>query len=470
MSFQREIVSNFLKVGSLKYSSLLVTFVGSALVSRQLDPEEYGIQAIGAIYYGVVTLFLDAGFSLAVIREIDVPAFQRSVRLFAIGGGAVLGSVLLLAAFPISQWYERPELFSVLALYAACAFLTSIPIVDEAILSRRQQFGLIARISLLATAVQVVLTYVLAIAGFSYYSLVLPLLAVPLVKYAFYAGRVNLGWSLDRARTLPLHATFTRIRSLLVNLSIFQVLVYVSSNIDNLYLSKLHSTANLGLYNRAYSFNRLPLNIVAGVISTIQLPMFERIRTEGLNVKEEFTQYIHVLGSIAFPAVVIFHLFSYDISELIWGSDWREVGRYLHPLSILLPISLMISACGNLFIVFRGERLLVYNTIVSSLAQIIGASVGVLYSIEGMIVGIILGYLLGSIPITMYLGFYRLFGYTWKEIFQVWAFNYGATVTLLVCYIYGNLTATYWALAIYGLVSIYSIAGYIKANYFGQDA
>ncbi|WP_116127817.1 oligosaccharide flippase family protein [Lewinella sp. IMCC34183] len=470
MSFQREIVSNFLKVGLLKYSSLLVTFVGSALVSRQLDPEEYGIQAIGAIYYGVVALFLDAGFSLAVIREIDAPSFQRSVRLFAMCGGALLGLLLLGAAFPISEWYGRPELLPVLTLYAACAFLTSIPIVDEAILSRREQFGLIARVSLLATTLQVALTYGLAISGFSYYALILPLLTVPLVKYACYAGRVKLGWRVDRLRVLPLRASFRRIRSLMVNLSIFQVLVYVSSNIDNLYLSKLHSTANLGLYNRAYSFNRLPLSIVAGVISTIQLPMFERIRVEGRNVKEEFTQYVHVLGGIAFPAVVVFHLFSYDLSELIWGSDWREVGRYLHPLSILLPISLMISACGNLFIVFRGERLLVYNTVVSSLAQIIGASVGVLYSIEGMIVGIILGFLLGTIPITMYLGFYRLFGYTWPEIFRVWAFNYAATVALLVCYIVGNPTATYGVLLVYSLVSAYSIGGYIKSNYFGSDA
>ncbi len=391
MSFQREIVSNFLKVGILKYSGIMVTFVGSALVSRQLTPDEYGIQAIGAIFYGVIALFLDAGFSLAIIREIDSPLFQRSVRLFALATGAVLGGLLLLTAYPISLWYGMPEVIGVLALYALCAFLTSVPLVDEAILTKREEFGLIARVSLFATVLQVIGTYLLALAGYSYYALIIPLLFVPMVKFFLYHPHVALLSGGRQWRRLPIVASFRRIRSLVVNLSLFQILVYASSNVDNVYLSKLHSTSALGLYNRAYSFNRLPLTIVAGVISTIQLPMFERSRVEGLNIKGEFTQYIHLLGGIGFPAVVVFHLFSYDISALIWGEDWREVGRYLYPLSIILPISLMISACGNLFIVFRGERYLVYNSVVSALAQIIGASVGIAFSIKGMIIGIIVG-------------------------------------------------------------------------------
>lgn len=467
MSFQRQIVNNFLKVGLLKYSGLVVTFAGSALVSRQLDPEEYGVQAIGAIYFGVVSLFLDAGFSLSVIREVDTPVFQRSVRLFALGTGAVLGLLLVLAAYPIASWYGMPEITGVLMLYGLCAFCNAIPLIHEAILSRREQFGYIARIALLATVVQVGATYLLALAGFSYYALILPLLAVPLLKYAFYHGKVDLVARGRPWRRLPFRASLRRIKSLMVNLSVFQVLLYVSSNIDNLYLSKLYSTADLGLYNRAYNFNRLPLTIVTGVISTIQLPMFERIRQEGQNVKHEFTQYIHLLGGVAFPAVVAFHVFPYEISAFIWGEDWRQVGAYLYPLSILLPTSLMISAAGNLFIVFRGERFLVYNTAVSSLAQIIGATIGVYFSISGMIVGLILGNLIGSLPITMYLGFYRLFGYTFWEIVRVWWFNYLTVVGLLVCYVAENPTATYTLLAVYSAGSLYSIGRYIKHNYFG---
>ena len=466
MSFQREIVSNFLKIGLLKYSGLIVSFVGSALVSRQLTPSEYGIQAIGAIFYGLIAMFLDAGLSLAVIREIDSTLFQRSVRLFAVVTGATLGTLLLLAAYPIAQWYDNPAVFNVLVLYAICALLTALPIVDEAVLTRRENFTLIARTSLFATIVQVVVTYVLALLGFSYYALILPLLIVPLLKFAVYYPKSGLRVIRGRETKLPLRASFRRIRSLVINLSVFQILVYTSSNVDNLYLSKLHGSADLGLYKRAYDFSRLPLSIISGVISTIQLPMFERIRKEGQNVKNEFTQYIHLLGAVGFPAVVIFHLFAYDISALIWGEDWREVGRYLYPLSILIPISLMISACGNLFIVFRGERFLVYNSVVSSMAQIIGASIGILFSIKGMIVGIILATILGTLPITMYLGFIKLFGYGWREILQVWWFNYLTVVVLLVCYVYQLPTVTYVALSVYSLGSLAYISRYVKDNYY----
>jgi PST family polysaccharide transporter len=465
MSFQRELVNNFVKIGVLKYSGFIVSFVGSALVSRQLTPDEYGYQAIGALFYGVVALFLDVGLSLAIIREVDALPFQKSVRLIALVVGAALGGLLIIAAYPIAMWYQDMAVFFILILYGICTFFNSLPIVHEAILSRRERFGLIAKVALLATILQVVITYGLALAGFSYYSLILPLLLIPLLKLGVFRKHVALGLDKVSLKELPMKATIHRIKSLVVNLSIFQALVYTSSNVDNLYLSRFHSKADLGLYNRAYNFNRLPLTIISGVISTIQLPMFERIRAEGQNVKAEFTQYIHLLGGIAFPAVVVFHLFSYDISALIWGEEWREVGRYLYPLSIMLPVSLMVSACGNLFVVFRGERFLVYNSLVSSFAQIAGASIGILFSIKGMIIGIIIGTLFGTLPITMYLGFYRLFGYSPKEIAGVWWFNVLSAISLLVCYIWENEEWTYVILGFYCIGSAINIVKYVKRNY-----
>lgn len=465
MSFQRELVSNFLRVGGLKYSGLIVTFIGSALISRQLTPAEYGVQVTGAIYYGVVMLFLDAGFSMAVIREVDSPVFQRTVRLFVLGVGALLGLLLAAVSYPLAVWYDDGRLAGVLLLYGMVVFLNSLPVVKEAVLSRRQEFGTVARGNLAATVVQVSLTYVMAVLGFSYYALIVPLLLVPVVKMAWFAKRVSLRGQARNWRRLPLQATYGRIRALVSNYTAFRVLAYVASNVDNFYLSRFYDSAALGLYNRAYSFNRLPVTVVTGVISTIQLPMFQRLKEEGRSVKGEFSVYLRLLGCIGFPAVLIFHLFPYAISEWIWGADWREVGVYLYPLSILLPTTLMLNACGNLFIVFRGERLLVYNSIVSTASYIIGATIGITISIKAMIVGIIIGNLLGTLPITMYLGFYRLFGYSVREIIASWWFNYLTVVVLLVCYLFELSLATYTTLAVYSLGSLYYIGRYLKQQY-----
>lgn len=464
MSFQKKIVENFIKVGALKYSGLVVTFIGSAVISRQLTPAEYGVQAIGAIFYGVMSLFLDAGFTIAVIREINNKKFQRSLKLFVVISGLALSLLLAALAFPIAWWYNDPRLAGVVLLYAVCLVLTALPIVEEAVLSREQKFTFIAQVSLASTVIHFIVTYFLAINGFGYYSLIIPLLLAPLFKYFIYFKKVGL--VIGDVRNLPLSASFNRVKTLIVSFSKFRVLAYAAANVDNFYVSKVYNEDFLGLYNRAYSFNRLPVQIVTGVVNTIQLPMFQKLIEEGKSVKNEFGVYVQLLGAIGFPAVLAFHLFPSEISVFIWGENWKGVGDYLYPLSILLPTTMMLNACGNLFVLFRGEKLLVWNSIVSALGMVVGASIGILFSIESMIVGIITGSLLGSLPITIYLGFYKLFGFSFKEIVEVWWFNYLTVFALLVSYLIGVEELKYAVLAIYTLGSLYSLIVYIKKNYF----
>ncbi len=446
---------------------MLLAFVGSAFISRQITPAEYGIQVTGAIYYGIAQIFLDAGISMAVIREADNVDFQRSMRLLSLGVSAGLALLLLLLSYPIAQWYGQPELLGVLALYAACLLLSGLPLVHEAVLSKREQFRLVASTNLWASLLQIVLTYVLAVLGFSFWSLIWPLLLVPVVKYFSFRRQLALPLGAKSLKTLPIRATYQKIRLLVANMTLFKVLVYAASNIDNLYLSKLQGSNSLALYNRAYTFNRLPVNIISGVINTIQLPMFQRLKDEGKEVRSEFADYLQLLGAFGFPAVVIFHLFGYELSELIWGANWRMVGDFLYPLSIILPTAIMLNACGTMFILYQGERQLVYNSIISAAAQIIGASIGILFSIKGMIIGLILGNLLGSLPITMYLGFYKLFGYSVQRIFRIWAFNYSLVLGLLLAYWLQDTRLKYAVLLLYSLGSVFLIVRYYRRYFRG---
>ncbi len=446
---------------------MLLAFIGSAFISRQITPAEYNIQVTGAIYYGIAQIFLDAGISMALIREADNIDFQRSMRLLALLVSAGLATLLLIVSYPIAQWYGQPALLGVLALYAVCLLLSGLPLVHEAVLSKREQFRLVASTNLWASLLQIVLTYILAVAGFSFWALIWPLLLVPVVKYYRFRRQLRLPLHKNTLRELPMRATYQKIKQLVANMTLFKVLVYAASNIDNLYLSKLEGSNSLALYNRAYTFNRLPVNIISGVINTIQLPMFQRLKDEGQEIRSEFADYLQLLGALGFPAVVVFHLFGYEISEFIWGANWRMVGDFLYPLSIILPTAIMLNACGTMFILYQGERQLVYNSIISAAAQIIGASVGIFFSIKGMIIGLIIGNLLGSLPITMYLGFYRLFGYSVQRIFRIWAFNYGLVLGLLLAYWLQDTRLQYAVLLLYSLGSIFLMVRYYRRYFSG---
>lgn len=51
--------------------TLAVQFVFSILIARQLMPGEYGIVAVLTIFLTVASIFIDSGFSSALIRKMD---------------------------------------------------------------------------------------------------------------------------------------------------------------------------------------------------------------------------------------------------------------------------------------------------------------------------------------------------------------------------------------------------------------
>lgn len=461
-SFQREIVTNFFNVGFLKYSGAIFMFAGTIFISRELSPEEYGVYATATIYYGFMQLFLDSGMMMSVVREPDDRGYQQSLWIFSLLIGLFLGGVMCLMAYPLSLWYQRPYLFSVFVFYGLVLFLESLPVVYEGVLSKYQSFKFIAIVGLIATVVQVGLTYLLALQKYSYWSLLAPLALVPLIKYVAYAAKVSL--NLNSVRTLPFRKSFDTLKGLFMSMTASRLLSYASRNTDNFILSKIDENI-LGLYNRAFTFARFPVTIITGVVSSVQLPMFQLLYDKGGDIKKEYISYVHLLGGIGFPVVLMLHLVPFELSELLWGGDWRDVGTYLKPLSILIPTTMILNSTSSMFILFRAEKRLVYNSIISASALILGAVIGSFFSVKGIIVGVIVGNLLGSLPITMYLGFYKTFRFTFVEILWTWWFYYLIVLLLLACYVFELPLIEQLVLATYTIGSIYYMARYYKENY-----
>ncbi|MGK0488819.1 MAG: PST family polysaccharide transporter [Candidatus Endobugula sp.] len=470
MSFQRQIVKNFATVGGLKYSGLIVSFFGQAYISRLISPSEYGVQAIVLIYYGVISVFLDAGISMALIREEESVDYHRGMMGLSlmIGGGLTL--VIVLAA-PFLGWlYNNPDITLLSIVYGGILLVNSLELPLGAILSKRQDFRFIAIVGVFSTVFSVVFTYFLARSGFSYWSLVWPIFVATFFRFFLY--QIKIETSVVGVTISQIKLAYSRSISLVKNITLFRLLSYTSRNADNFYVSILDNTSALGFYDRAFSFVRLPVGMLTGVLSTIQLPMFQSLVDKGEEhrVKKEFRLNLQLLGAIGAPFVVLFHLVPHKISSLIWGEMWVSVGDFLLPLSILLPTTLMLNACGNMFVLFKAEKRLLNNSLISASSLIAGASAGAFFSIESMIVGVIIGSLLGSLPITMYLGCVKTFGFSRNEVLKSWAFNYLIVVLLLMCFLFESLNEiTNIVLLVYGTVSFLVLLKYARGLRRGQQ-
>lgn len=460
MSFQRSFIKNFVAVGVFKYSSTLVTFIGTVIISRQLSPKEYAVVSVLAIFYGMLAIFIDNGFANSIIREDYSKQETLNIIWFYVILGAALMLILSLASLPIQRFYGIQALYKVCIVYSTLLFLNCVSKPLEFILNKRFQFKFIAIVGLTTNLIQVGLTYVLALLQWSYWALVIPSILSAFTTLIFYSKKTGIKWTMPQRHSIV--ATVHKSKSLILNVSGYRFLVYSVRNIDNFIVSKIFGLNLLGLYSRAFNMAALPVQIITGVSNDIQFSMLADLKKEGSKrMTDEFAQFLRLLGIIGFPFVLIFQIWSHEFSRMVWGVRWESVGTYLEPLSILIPTNLILYSVSSIFLIERQEKLLFRNSLVSALGIVGGVVIGSFFSLKGLVVGLLLGNLMFTIPITGYNVLYRILNFSWSQILRIWGVNWLIAFGLTVAYIFAQHHLKIAIVVGYGLLFI--VRGY---NYY----
>src|SRR5688572_28564163 len=88
-------------------------FVVTIVLARILTPEDFGVVAMLALFIGVGTVFIDGGFSSALVqRQSTTHTDESTVFVFNLGMGAVFGVLLCAAAPWIAGFFNQPVLQS----------------------------------------------------------------------------------------------------------------------------------------------------------------------------------------------------------------------------------------------------------------------------------------------------------------------------------------------------------------------
>jgi len=69
MSFRKSLFKNIVILGSYSYTTQIIAFLGTIVLSRLLLPEEYGFVALITVFTGFISQFSDAGLSYIIIRS-----------------------------------------------------------------------------------------------------------------------------------------------------------------------------------------------------------------------------------------------------------------------------------------------------------------------------------------------------------------------------------------------------------------
>ena len=130
--------------GAAKYSTVILNILFTAVLSRILSPEDYGIVAITAVFTVFFGLFADVGLGAGVIQNQKLTK-KNIDEIFSFNTflAVVLALLFCLVSGPIASFYGIPVLKPICCLLSIALFFNTMNSIPNAVLMKQQKFMLV---------------------------------------------------------------------------------------------------------------------------------------------------------------------------------------------------------------------------------------------------------------------------------------------------------------------------------------
>lgn len=357
-----------------KYSNYIIQLGITAILSRILTPGEYGIVAIVNVFLTFFNLLVDMGIGPAIIQNKKLTNEQTNrIYYFTIILSFIVSIIFAFLAKPIAWFYNNPDLFPVSLFMSFVILTTGFNIVPQAVLLKQKRFLDVNVSLIISNLVGGISAVIMALNGFSYYSLVF---------HSIIRNIVNLIILTVRSGARPARKIYSsdlkEISTFSRNQLLFNVINYFSRNLDNLLIGKFISPQALGFYDKAYQLSLYPNQIFTSVITPVIQPVLSDYEKEKHVIKNTYISISNILALIGMPLTVFFVFSAREIILILFGPQWEGSVQTFQILALSVWIQMILSSTGSIFQSANRTDLLLLSGILSTILNVAGIVTGIL--------------------------------------------------------------------------------------------
>lgn len=377
-----------------KFGSQIISFIISIILTRLLQPEEYGIMGMAMVVIGFAHVFLDLGFNRAIIQKKDTSAIQlASVFYLNTFVAFILTIACYFIASPLSIFYNQPLIKPVFRVLSISFLLNGLNLVPSSILYKKFQYKLNSILVLIASLLSGIVGVLMAYNGFGVWSLVAQSLIssfLIMVLNFIYAKWTPL-FSFSMVSIAPLWKYGSRMFA-------SGVLDTLYNRLDIFIIGKIFTPATLGYYARAQSMDNLVRQFSATSIIGALFPYIARHQDDKVFLKELYFKYLHTIAFVSVALSGLLFLIAPHLFTILFTSRWEYSAELFQLLAIagfIWPVSALmcniIAGVGNSVVFLRLE---VYKKLLALPVYIFGFLLGLKgFIICMVIVGLVCLYL-----------------------------------------------------------------------------
>lgn len=384
------------------FSDLIVNqgiqFVIQIILARLLVPKDFGIIGMITVFIAISQVFIDSGFTNALIREKEPTQEDYStVFYFNFFMAIVMYALLFFSAGAVSRFFKEPQLISILRVIAVVLIINSFSIIQMTMLTKNINFKAQTKADIISSIISGIIAIIFAYKGFGVWSLVIKALINQIV-WSVLLCMYNR-WIPSLVFSIK---SFKRFFGFGWKLLASGLLETLYNNLYFLIIGKFYSATDLGYYTNAQKLRDVACQSVSTSVQKVSYPVLSSIKEDEKKLGEGYKKIIKTSVYLTFPLMIGLAAVANPLIRLIFGAKWINSIQYFQILCLagmLFPlhaINLDILQVKGRSDLFLGLEIIKKVVGVSSIIIALFFKLGILGLVWAAVVTSFIAYFLNS--------------------------------------------------------------------------
>ncbi|WP_320545230.1 lipopolysaccharide biosynthesis protein [Aeromonas veronii] len=371
------------------------------LLARLLGPTTFGLVGMLAIFIAIANVFVDSGFTSALIRKTDrnendyVTAFYYNIVV------AVICYIVLYICAPyIAEFYQQRDLLVLLRVLGITVLINGFMLIPKVKLSIVMDFKTQAKISVISVIVGGAGAIVLAMNGYGVWALIAQTLLNSSCNVLLF--NILVPW---RPRVKGTKQSFCYLFGFGSKLLFSGLLDVGYNNLYQLIIAKKFTPDLVGQFTQANQLASVPSMTLTGIIQRVTFPLFSQLQHEPAKMAEGYRLALKMASIVIFPLIMGLGLISEPLLTSLLGYQWQPAAILLTVLCVGYMLYPIHSINLNLLQVIGRSDLFLKVEVIKKVIGIAILIISIPYGVFAMTIGLC---------ITSYLALYINTYYTAK--------------------------------------------------------
>ncbi|MCS7037704.1 MAG: lipopolysaccharide biosynthesis protein [Saprospiraceae bacterium] len=366
-----------------RFSGSVLSFVVTILLARLLSPEDFGVVAMVMIFFDFSAVFVESGFSTALIREKTISEADKSTTfIFNLIAAVLLYGVLFASAPYIAAFFHQPLLTTIVRVMGISLIVNALSIVQHSVLIQQIDFKTQTLVRLAGVALSGSVAISMAYWGYGVWSLVARFMVLDLVATVLYW--VLVGWWPSGQFS---RESFRRLFGFGWRILAAAVLDKFYFHIYKLLIGRFFSAASLGFYSQAGNFTNMVINTLFRTVQSVTYPVLAKLQDDREKLKAGYRKMLQLSSFVIVPALTVLAVLAEPVVMVLVGEKWLPCVPMLQ-LLCLSGLTIHFSTVNlNMLLVLGRSDLSLRLEILKKMVITLAIFAGIPFGIYGLIIG-----------------------------------------------------------------------------------